>query len=308
MVEKVQEAIQRLGFKPSHVASALATHQTRTLGLLVSDLSNPFYAEMARGAEAAGSEHGFSLIICNTDDDREREARHLDVLRQKGVDGIIFASALLDSSYAAAFVESGYPMVLISRLVEGLDADVIRVDDFQGGYLATRHLLSLGHTRIAHIAGPTQTRPGRDRKKGYEAALEEAKIPLEPRWIVEGNFLREGGYIAVEQILSGPPPYPTAFFAGNDLSAVGAIKALYQRGYRVPDDFSVVGYDRTILAEMVEPELTSVAQPMQEMGRQAVEMLMQRIQGQREEPRHVVLPPRLVIGGSTQSRSVEVHR
>ena len=297
--EQVVAAMRSLNYQPNLMATALMTGHTRTVGLLVSDISNPFFGEICRGVEDAAAGKGLSVIICNTDEREEREAQQTALLRQKGVDGVIFASAYVGDHNLAQLQEHGIPIVLVSRGVEGPAVDTIGVDDFTGGYQAARHLLSLGHRLIAHLTGPLNTRPGLHRKKGFEAALEEAGVAVNPDWVLPGSFSLESGLIRTLELLAVPGERPTAIVAGNDLIAIGAMRVLRQRGLRVPEDVSIVGYDRTTLAEIVDPELTSVAQPMQEMGRRALEMLLEVVTGRRSEPLQVVLPPRLVLGHST---------
>ncbi|HLO04121.1 MAG TPA: LacI family DNA-binding transcriptional regulator [Symbiobacteriaceae bacterium] len=297
--DRVMQAIKELDYQVNLLAAALMTKQTRTIGLIVPDIANPFFAEIARGVEEAGAAAGFNVVMCNTLEQAEREGRYIQVLRQKHVDGIIFTSAYLDDRSLTPLIEAGFPVVLISREVEDVAVDSVRTDDFEGGYQATRHLLGLGHRRIALLAGPLRTKPSLDRKKGYEAALERAQIPLDPGLLLSGEFSIESGKAMAQHLLQSTRDF-TAIVAGNDLIAAGAIKICRQHGLSVPTDVSVVGYDRTILAELIEPELTSVAQQMHEMGRQAMELLLQRIQGtQTREPVQVVLPPRLVVAGST---------
>lgn len=297
--ERVMRAIRELDYQVNLLASALNTGQTRTIGLILPDIANPFFAEIARGVEESAAENGFNIVMCNTHEQVEREASYVQVLRQKHVDGIIFTSAYLDDRNIVALHNSGFPLVLVSREVEELAVDSIRTDDFAGGYQATRHLIALGHTRIALLAGPLRTKPSLDRKKGYEAALERADLPLDPALTFSGEFNLESGVAMAEQLLGAGTPF-TAIVAGNDLIAAGAIKVLRRRGIKVPEDVSVIGYDGTALAEMMEPELTTVAQQMHEMGRQATDLLLSRIQGIRTNgPVQVVLPPRLVVGGST---------
>ncbi len=297
--ERVMKAVQDLDYQVNLLASALNTGQTRTIGLIVPDIANPFFAEIARGAEECAAERAFNIVMCNTHEQVEREARYVQVLRQKHVDGIIFTSAYLDDRNITPLMESGFPLVLVSREVEDIDVDSVRTDDFAGGYQAARHLISLGHKRIALLAGPLSTKPSLDRKKGYEAALERAGLPVDPTITFSGEFTMESGRAMAEQLLASGRPF-TALVAGNDPIAAGAIKVLRRRGIKVPEDVSVVGYDRTVLAEIMEPELTSVAQQMHEMGRQATELLLSRILGTRNNgPVQVVLPPRLVVGSST---------
>lgn len=297
--ERVMAAIRELNYEVNLLASALMTKQTRTVGLIVPDISNPFFAEIARGVEETAVDRGFNIVMCNTLEQVEREARYVQILRQKHVDGIIFASAYLQDQSVKSLKEAGFPMVMISREVENLEADSVRTDDFEGGFQATRYLIGLGHKHIALLAGPLRTTPSLDRKKGFQAALTMAELEFDPDLAFDGEFNMESGRAMAEQLLATGKEF-TAIVAGNDMIAAGAIKVLRQHGYRVPDDVSVVGYDRTVLAEIIEPELTSVAQQMDEMGRQAMELLLNRINGTNTgEPVQVVLPPRLVIGGSS---------
>lgn len=299
--EQVMRAVRELNYQPNLIASALMTGQTRTVGLLVPDISNPFFAEICRGVEDAGAERGFSLVICNTDERLDLEAQKVNLLRKKAVDGIIFASAEVGDANIVELQQAGYPIVLISREVDGIEANSVSVDDFQGGYLATKHLIGLGHRRIAHLAGPLRTRPGLYRKKGYEAALEQADIEVDPALIAAGEFNLQSGRAMARALLERLPEPPTAVFAGNDLIAIGAIKELRQAGLRVPADVSVVGYDHTALAEVADPPLTSIAQPMHEMGRRAMELLLAAIAESPSATRthQIVLPPRLVVASST---------
>lgn len=297
--ERVLAAMRQLNYRPNLLAAALATKQSRTIGLLVPDISNPFFAEICRGVEDACQVHGFSVIIADTDEDIGRQRRYIELMRQRGIDGIVFTSAVVDDPSIAELVSAGYPCVFISREVDGVEADAVAVDDFYGGYLATKHLVELGHRRIAHLAGPLRTRPGLHRRKGYEAALEEAGIPVDPDLIESCEFTVESGRAAAATLLSRVHPRPTAMFAGNDLIALGAMQEIRRRGLRVPTDISIIGYDRTVLADVADPPLTTMAQPMREMGHRAATMLIKRLAGKLNKPERVVLPVQFHQGGTT---------
>lgn len=297
--EKVLAAIEALAYKPNLVASALATKQSRTLGLLVPDISNPFFAEICRGVEDKCEQSGFSVIIANTEENVDRQRRAVEVLRQRGIDGIVFTSAEVVDPTITQLIATNYPAVFISREVQGVSAPVVDVDDFHGGYLATKHLLGLGHRRIAHLTGPLRTKPGLHRKKGYEAALEEAGLALDPLLIEECEFNAQSGQGQAEQLLDRLAEPPTAIFAGNDLIAIGAMRTLRNRNLRIPQDVSLIGYDNTPLADVADPPLTTMAQPMREMGRQAVTILLDLIAGRYSGPQRLTLPVTLHQGGST---------
>jgi LacI family transcriptional regulator len=297
--EKVLTAIKELGYQPNLLASALMTKQTRTIGLLVPDISNPYFAELCRSVEDACAARGFSTVICNTDERLDREERQITLLRQKGVDGMIFASALEGDENILRLIKSEYPVVLLSRGLDGQPVDQVTVDDLEGGLVATRYLLGLGHRRIALFSGPLRSTPGLYRKKGFEAALELAGMTVDTSLMESGQFTITSGMEMMERLLAKADPLPSAIVAGNDLIAIGAMKVLRRHGIAVPEAISIVGYDHTLLAEIVDPPLTSVAQPMQLMGSKAVELLEERIVSSRREPVKVVLPPQLVVGSST---------
>jgi len=299
--DKVLEAVRELCYQPNLLASALMTKQTRTIGLLVPDISNPYFAELCRSVEDACNERGFSTFICNTDERIDREERQISLLRQKGVDGMIFASALEGNENVQRLISSGYPIVLLSRGLDGLPVDQVTVDDFEGGLMATRYLLGLGHRRIALLSGPLRSTPGLYRKKGYEAALEHAGVTVDLDLIDSGDFTVQAGALMAERLLQRVRPLPTAIFAGNDLIAIGAMKVLRRHGIAVPEAMSIVGYDHTLLAEVVDPPLTSVEQPISLMGARAVELLADRLGGRRDQPVKVVLPPHLVVEHSAHS-------
>lgn len=301
--ERVLQAMTELAYQPNLLASALMTKQTNTIGLLVPDISNPFFAEICRGVEDACASAGFNLVICNTDEDGAKQRQQIALLRQKGVDGIILASVKIGDQDIVDLHRSKYPMVLLTRSVAGLNLPGVCVDDFQGGYMATRYLLELGHQTIALLTGDLSTRPALFRKKGFEAAIEQAGLPADPGLVESGPFTIQGGTTMAERLLAHCPAHPTAFVAGNDMIAIGAIRVLKQRGMRVPEDVSVVGFDRTVLAQIVDPPLTSVAQPTHELGANAVQLLLERLNNPVVAPRQITLPPMLVPGASTTTRT-----
>lgn len=293
---RVMEAITELGYEPSLVASALMKKSLATIGLILPDITNPFFAEIARGVEDEGSRLGYSVFICNSDEQGDKEASYIRLLRRKSCDGVIMAAAALDDPHFAHWVQSGYPIVMVARQVDGVVVDTVVVDDFKGGYLATQYLLELGHRRIAFLGEGRRVASSRERQRGYSAALTDFGVEPEPQLVLSaparhepstvGRFLQSTGGV-------------TAVFAANDVLAISVLKAARQVGRVVPDELAVVGFDRTILASMSDPELTSVAQPMTEMGRLAMELLVRRINDPAASPVLRTVQPQLVIGGST---------
>ena len=294
--DKVHQVMRELRYQPSMVASALTGKRMNTIGLLIKDIANPFFAEVARAVEDRGQELGYSVVMCSTDNDSEKEAGYIALLRQKKVDGIIVAAGFRNDDALKELIRDHYPVALISEEIPGLAVDSVIVDDFLGGYQVAGHLVSLGHRDIAMIA--EDGRSGEDRIRGCRQALTEAGIPFREERVViceatveEGS--RNGGYF-----LDSANP-PTAIFATNDMLAIGVLEAARARNVRIPEDLSVAGFDNTILAAFVDPPLTSVAQPIQEMGRQAVDFLVQRIENGKKMKQRLVLLPEIVVRKST---------
>lgn len=297
---RVWEAVAALGYRPNRLARGLRRKRTHVLGLIVPDSANPFFAEIARGLEDLSFAHDYSLILCNSDGDPAKEQRYLGVLIEQQVDGIALVSARATPVHLTILQERGIPFVVVDRDLPGLEADCVLADNFQGGYLATRHLIDRGHRRIACITGPSDLTPSADRVRGYQKAMEEAGIePLE-LWIHRGDFRAESGYHAARLFLSLPPSIrPTAIFACNDLMAIGAMRAIGEAGLSIPQDIALVGFDDIVLASYVIPSLTTVAQPTYEMGRLAGELLLRRIQARGCPPARRLLPVRLIVRHST---------
>ncbi|MBN1640595.1 MAG: LacI family DNA-binding transcriptional regulator [Anaerolineae bacterium] len=274
---RVLAAVEALGYEPNPLARGLRRGETRTLGLVVRSTANPFFAEVARGAEDAALAQGYSLLICNTDGDPARERSYIDVLLRKQIDGIFFLTARTRDDQMRSILRQGIAVVTTARPSPDLATDCVWTDNVAGGRAATSHLVSLGHRRIACIAGARDLSLSEDRLAGYRAALAEARMPVEERYVVLGDFRPEGGYQAARRLLA-LDPRPTALFACNDLMAIGAICAATEIGLAVPQDLSVVGFDNLELAAFGNPPLTTIAQPTHEIGRIAAAMLIDRLQ------------------------------
>ncbi|WP_316677672.1 substrate-binding domain-containing protein [uncultured Tolumonas sp.] len=292
--ERILKAVADLNYSPSALARSLKLNQTRTLGMMVTTSNNPFFAEVVAGVERICYQRGYTLVLCNTEGDPERLSHNLEVLLQKRIDGLLLMCTEVRSASSEVFGRHPpVPMVVMDWGPLGSIADQIQDNSEHGGYLATQHLIAQGHRRIGLITGPRNKLPAQRRLDGYCQALQEADIPFRPEYVVEGDFEFAGGISAMQQLLS-LSERPTAVFAGNDVSAVGVYQALYRAGLRVPQDISVVGYDDIELARYLTPPLTTIHQPQEELCRQAVDTLLERIQGADDAPRIISLEPTLI--------------
>lgn len=290
---RVLAAIKKLNYHQNRLASSLRHRKTHTIGVLLPNSANPYFAQILAGIEAACFDQNYHIILGNANDDPQREQSYLAVLLSRQVDGILLISTGSFERSSKLLSENNTPVVMVDRFADFDTVDEIFTDNRKGGYLATHYLLSLGHTRIGCITGPSHLTPSAVRVKGYEDALIEAGLVPDPGLIATGDFQHKGGYDAAVTLLQVDDK-PTAIFACNDLMAVGAIAALLENGHRVPQDISVIGYDDIPLASYANPPLTTIAQPAREIGHLAVERLLQRLDNPLIAARHEVLPVSLV--------------
>jgi LacI family transcriptional regulator len=305
--QRIQDAIKELEYVPNALARGLRSGQTKTIGLVVPDNSNPFFAEIARVIENLGFENGYSVILCNSDYELEKENAYVDVLLAKQADGVIFISSGGDKEISQKLQESHIPFVIVDREITGFQTDVVRMDYQLGGYLATKYLVKLGHQEIACITGSPRFLPNDQRLDGYYQALEEAGIPLNPSLVVQGDFRIQGGSVAMKHLLGLQNP-PTAVFACNDLMAFGAIQVIRQNGLSIPKDISIIGYDDIPFAQAMDPSLTTVAQPVPEIAQSTMTSLLRQMKnkypaGKPSMSRQIVIQPKLIIRESTAPRS-----
>lgn len=295
--ERVRELAVELGYSPNEIARSLVAKYTRTIALLLPDITNPFFPELVKGVQTAAELREHALLLADSSDRPEKILRDIEVLRRKQVDGLILISQNADYQDIAEACH-GLPVVALDRDLDIPGASTIGVDHEQGAYTAVRHLLDLGHTRIAHIAGPSRVAVSARRRAGWERALREAGLVPDEALVVEGTFLEDGGYAAGAALLEHVQDF-TAVFAANDLTALGLLAACAEAGVSVPGDLSVVGFDGIHLARYTTPRLTTVAQPIYDLGRRAGEVLIDAI-GVEEPPTVVeMLDTHLVLGGST---------
>ncbi|HEX9015944.1 MAG TPA: LacI family DNA-binding transcriptional regulator [Chloroflexota bacterium] len=293
---RVIEAVAALGFRPNPIARSLLGKPTLTIGLIVPDITNPYYPLLSRGVEDVASEHGYTVIFCNTDRSASKARHYMEVLREKQTDGFIFAGGGVEEGDEPILTErDAGRVVLIGR--HRWDFPSVQVDNVRAGYEATSHLIGLGHRRIGFISGPANLTSSRDRATGYRRAMRELGVTSVASLIREGDFQSESGYSAATSLL-GDAGRPTAIFAANDRMAIAAIAAAYDLGLSVPDDVAVVGFDDTPAARYVRPALTTVALPSYEIGSTAARLLLRLLAGETTE-QTVCLTTRLVVRQSS---------
>ncbi|RME59442.1 MAG: LacI family transcriptional regulator [Caldilineae bacterium] len=276
VAERVRQAMADLHYTPNRLARSLRRKTTHTIGLITPDNANPFFAQLAQAVEEICFQQGYTVLLGNAAGDLDRELRYIQVMLEKQVDGLIVVASGLSSEHLRALIIGRTPVVLVDRDLPDVRADRVLSDHRQGGRIATDHLLGLGHRRIGCITGPKDVSAGNERVAGYRDALAAAHIPVDASLIVPGTFDLDSGYQAMLDLLSLPEP-PTGVFAANDQMAVGALRALQERGVSTPEGCSLVGYDDIPLASYVQPPLTTVRQPVTRLGQLAVETLLARI-------------------------------
>lgn len=291
---RVRDAIHVLKFRPNSLARSLRRRESSTIGLITPDNSNPFFADVARAIEDSGFNVGYSVFLCNSDGSEKKENAYINVLISKQVDGLILISSRQHVLAFEKLIETNLPVVIVDREVhETARVDQVMVDNEQGGYLAGRYLVERGHHRIVCISGPSNLTPSEGRAAGFRRALSEAGINLAEEATIRGDFRYSGGESAAEEFLRRQLPF-TAVFAANDLMAIGAMNVFHRFGKRLPDDISVIGFDNVLQGEMTWPRLTTIAQPIADLGRISIGLLRDRIKQPTITPQRVLLPTLLV--------------
>jgi len=295
--QRILEIIASLGYRPSAIARSLATKETCTIGLVVPDVTNPFFADITRGVEHLAYSEGYHVFLCNTEEDPLRELTVIQSLEEKCVDGLILCSSRLEEERLVDVLANLPAVVLINRRLHQTGEDIfdsVILDDERGGWLATHHLIQSGHQRIGFLAGPLASYSGAGRRKGYLAAMEEAGISHATGWMSNCQPSVEGGYKATRSLLAIYPQL-TALFCFNDLVAMGALQACDELKRRVPQDLAIVGHDDIPLAALVSPALTTCRVPRFELGTMAVNALLERFQDCPGGCQQSILQPELVI-------------
>ncbi|QEK10987.1 LacI family transcriptional regulator [Crassaminicella thermophila] len=300
--EKILKIMQEYNYIPNTAARSLVTKKTKTIGLVIPDIRNPFFPELARGAEDKAHEEGYNIMFCNTDDDAEKEEKYVSMLIEKMVDGIIFTASSKRSSGFNYLKNNRVPIILVDRDIDlkGVKGK-ITVDNCKGAYDGVKHLLQCGYKKVIFLSGPLTSHPSIERLKGYKKALEEFHVPYQEEYIFEGTYQRGWGYEVIKRLLEKEIDFD-ALFCGNDLIAIEAIKALKQAGIKVPQEVGIVGFDDIYIAPLINPELTTIRQPSYEMGYKAVDMLIKLLEKKGKSQEKVILNTELIIRKSTMQK------
>jgi len=299
--DEILKVMERLNYQPSVIASALMGKKTYTIGLLIPDVSNPFFSEIARFVEDLAHSEGYSVIVCSTDNRDDRIEKYIRLLEQKSVDGLLIGTGAESVGLLAQLAEKAFPIVMIAREAAGLPVHSVLNDDFKGGMLAAGHLLALGHTELAVLSEDFKVTSSAERVRGFRFALFEAGVPLADNRIVSCNFSIQDSKRAAEALISGADA-PTAIFCCNDLLAIGALQAAKAAGRFVPGELSIIGFDDTILSTVTNPTLTTIAQPMDQMVKLAFDLLTRSLAEADGIKQRIVMQPQLVVRESTGAR------
>ncbi len=296
---RVLAAVTDLGYRRNGPARSLRTRAAMVLGLIISDITNPFFTALVRGVEDRAQLAGYSVVLANADEDVTKEARYLAVAAAEQLAGVLLSPASSRLTSIDVLTERGIPVVTIDRRLPSAGVDSVTVNNRKSSLEAVAHLIAEGCRRVGFVAGPVQTTTGASRLAGYRAALRAAGRPVDPALVAYADFRTEGGYAATRQLLELRRP-PDGLLIANNLMTVGGMQAIAEAGLDVPRDIAVVGFDDANWATALRPPLSVVIQPTYEIGRTAAELLLRRIAGETFAPRRVVLQARLVPRGSSR--------
>ncbi|ENK2021318.1 substrate-binding domain-containing protein [Vibrio alginolyticus] len=302
--ERVNNAAKELNYyAPSALARSLKVNRTKTIGMLVTTSTNPFFGEVVKGVERSCYQKGYSLILCNTEGDNERMRQSINTLLQKRVDGLILMCSSLEGERIDVFER--YPDIPVVVMDWGpmlFTSDKIQDNSLRGGYLAAKYLIDCGHTEIGCITGPLIKHQAQMRYEGYKRAMNEAGLEFNPNWIIESDFECEGGYQAFKK-MAQRGALPSSIFVSNDMMAMGVINAANELDIKVPEDLSIIGYDDIHIAKFMSPSLTTIHQPKYRLGQAAVETLVRRLDDKSNDVQVVQLEPTLVVRNSVTNFS-----
>jgi LacI family transcriptional regulator, galactose operon repressor len=298
---RILDIIKELNYQPSLIARGLVTKRIHSIGLIIPDIANPFFPQLARGAEDAALKHGYNLFLCNSDNSLEKEKIYINAFIKKSVDGVILTSSWSKSIVQCQMLkESNIPFTLLDRYIEGMEQETgVFLDNEDGAYQATNYLLKNGHERIAFISGPFSVTTAWHRFQGFQKAHYDMGIPIDYQLIREGEYHLDSGRKFIEQLLAENITF-TAVFAGNDMIAIGALKALKKQHINVPNSVEVIGFDNIDMASLIEPALSTVAQPTYDMGVLGAEMLIDLIEGKEIKQNNLYLKPELILRETTR--------
>ena len=298
MRRRVLEAVQDLEYQPSRVARSLRTQRTAIIGLIISDIQNPFFTSLVRAVEDVAYEHQYGVFLCNSDEDIEKERLYIDLLHAERVAGVVISPTCETGNPSRKLVEANTPVVTVDRRMLDLEVDTVIIDNVGAAFDIVSHLISDGYRRIAAVVGPPTTTTGRERLEGYTQALKAHGLPVLSQLVRSGLAKENLGYQSTGELLDQPEP-PTALFTGNNLLTVGALRAIHERGLCIPDDVALVAFDEMNWMSLVRPELTVVAQPTYELCLTAAELLLKRIEDSTRPIEQIVLKPTIFIRQSS---------
>ena len=301
-VKRVTALAKEVGYQRNSLASGLRRGRSNMLGVVVPHIDGNFFSQVVKGIEAAASQAGYHVLICQSNEEMAHERENLETLMNAQVEGILVSLARTTTEFKhfEQVRKRDIPLVFFDRILDGYNVNAVVLDDRAGGYCATRHLLLQGYRRIAHFSGPQQLNVYKHRRQGYEDALREFGLPVEEELIRYGDMKIQDGYVGMSQLLALPQP-PDAVFSSSDFAAAGALEVLQERGLRVPEDIGLVGFSNEIFSRLTVPRLTSIDQHCELMGRSATHLLLQIMQEHPPyaTPRHLVLPPDLLVRASS---------
>lgn len=295
---KVLQAAREMGYRPNRIARSLVTKRSQCIGLIVPDIMNPFFAELAWGVDEAATAKGYNVYLCNTNWNEKRELTYLNLLVSRQTDGIILASARDEGTNVEKFIEKNLPLVVVNSLFQEFGCHQVMIDNVRGGYLAADHLIGLGHERIGFVGGLEHVKATVDRLEGLKIALDEKGLTLDERFISFGAYSWESGYAQMKRLLAGDgAERPTAIFAANDIVALGVMQAADESGLKVPQQLALVGFDDIDFSAYHKVQLTTVSQKKKDLGECAVEIILEQLNGSSGSPEQeqIVLQPALVV-------------
>lgn len=295
---RVRAAVSQLDYRPSRIARSLRTRRTSIWGMIISDIRNPFFTDMVRGVEDVAYANGYSLVLCNAEEDSAKEADYLQLALAEHMAGVILTPTSATKTDVTPLLERGVALVTVDRKLSGGQVDRVLIDNAGGAEMAVSHLVDRGYWRIACISGRTEVSTGSERLEGYKAGLRAHGIRVSRKLIAYGDFREPGGKAAMDELLARPER-PDAVFVANNLMTLGALEAIAEAGLRVPEDIAVVGFDDVAWAALLRPPLTTIAQPTYEVGAETARMLLQRIGGYVGPARELMLSPALRVRASS---------
>lgn len=302
--KNVLAAVEQLQYQPSRTARSLRAQRSRIVGLIISDIQNPFFISLVRAVEDVAYSHQYAVFLCNADEDGAKEKLYLDLMQAEQVAGVIVSPTQERDDPCLALMKANIPFVIIDRKLADVEVDTVTVDNVQGAHDLVSHLIEDGHRRIGAVLGDPIATTGRERCEGYAGAFATHNLPVPLDLLRTGSPRESVGYRLTEELLNLPDP-PTALFTGNNLLTVGTLRAIQQRGLRIPDDIALVAFDEVDWMSLVQPGLTVVAQPTYQLGKIAAELLLQRIENPARPPQQVVAKGFLTVRQSCAFHSVE---